>query len=203
MHTLTEAQYQVEAEPIFRLVFASDNQFGETFTPNITARRILYPLSFYLEQPFLQALIKAASSVGDTGCYLSRPWLDSNEPNHCYIPLSELLEGYVSSPGSEKLIGVQLEIELFTEYCLYSSQGKWGLLLCYDYYGVLGGSSQFIEQVRRVVPNLDEQVELFLRNYQQEKADGAHLTLNWLPGLLAHVYGQETAKRLLRQTGLP
>ncbi|MGK7874025.1 MAG: hypothetical protein AB4426_12145 [Xenococcaceae cyanobacterium] len=200
MHTLSEAQYQAEAEPILRRVFVNDDPFEEPFSPNITGRIIIYPCYNYLETPLIDALIAAASSLGDTSCYLTQLWRDEKEPNHCYIPLLQLHEFYCCSSGNNKLIE---KIKLLSEYVIYSGQGKWGLMVSHEHHGMLGGSPEFIEAVYQVIPDLDRQVYDFLKNFQLSKAAGMRLTLEWLPELLTHVYGIDAAEKMLRETGLP
>jgi hypothetical protein len=43
MHVLTESQDRQEAEPILRQVFVNDYPFCQPFSPNIIARRVIYP----------------------------------------------------------------------------------------------------------------------------------------------------------------
>jgi len=76
-------------------------------------------------------------------------------------------------------------------------------MVSHEHHGILGGSPEFIEKIHEVVPDLYEQVNLFLDRFQYFKAYGLNPKLGWLPGLLTHVYGQETAERMLQETGLP
>jgi hypothetical protein len=165
MHTLTEAEFRLEAEPFLRQVFINDDQFDQPFLPNIVGRRIIYPCGGYIAPPLINAVITAAANLGDTGCYISllKTSASVEKPNHCYIPLLEFLEGYAGTPRSEQLIGVRLGMNPYgSESVIYSASGKWGILQSYEQYGLLGGSLEFIEEIRRSVPDLDEQVYGFL-----------------------------------------
>ncbi|MEL4897304.1 hypothetical protein [Crocosphaera sp. Alani8] len=75
------------------------------------------------------------------------------------------------------------------------------MAVTHERHGVLGGSPKFINQVREHIANLDEQVYFFLNKYQQMKFL-PNLNIQWLPELLNHVYGQETAHKLLQETRL-
>jgi hypothetical protein len=198
MYALTEEQYEIEAEPIFQQIFVKVDAFNKPFFPKIIARRIVYPLDNYLEQPFLEALIEAATKVGDIGCYLSVLWQFEGQPNNCYIPLSELLEGY-TSPLSEKTIEGRLNMCIIPEYILYSAQGKWGLIVSDEHHGMLGGSSEFIEVFYKYLPNLDNQVYDFLERMQDLRPDGSYKKIGWLSDMLSHVYGQESAEKMLKE----
>lgn len=202
MRALTELEYQVEAEPILRKVFVNDNPFDRPFSPSITARRMIYPCECYVDQPLIDAVIAAAASSGDTGCYLSLLWKHSAHPNHCYIPFSEFSEAYNGTEENGRLVAVQLGLEVNLENVLYSSQGKWGIFLCQERYGLLGGSPEFIEEIRRSVPDLDTQVYGFLQNcrgfFEDLGMKPDLYQIEWLPGLLAHVYGPKKARKLLR-----
>ncbi|MCU0536388.1 MAG: hypothetical protein MUD14_21075 [Hydrococcus sp. Prado102] len=197
MHVLTEAQYKLEAEPILRKIFINDYPFGQPFSPNIIARRVIYPC-YNLEQPFLEALTEAATKQGDIGCYLSVFWQFESQFSDCYILLSELFEGFIS-PIPEKRIEIKLDMLIIPEYILYSAQGKWGLMISDEHHGLLGGSSEFIEVFYKFLPDFDNQAYNFLERMQDLKPDGSFKKLDWLSGMLAHVYGQEAAKKMLQE----
>jgi len=208
MYLVTDAQYEKEVEPILRKVFVNDYPVGNPFSCNMAARKLLYRCETFLEESLLKALIEAASSVGDSGCYLSQLWIFNDDRNHCYIPLDELLEAYNDSPDNKKAIDIQLNINMFSEYVLYSSQGKWGLMVSHEHYGILGSSSEFMEKIKSILPDIDLQVDEFLKyiwllkDYHVSRKLGG-LRLKWLPELLNHIYGEETAKKMLEEKGLP
>ncbi len=203
MYGLTEAEYKVQAEPILRKVFVNDDPFRETFSPNIIERVIVYPCDIDIEPPLLDGLIAAASSIGDKGCYLTQLWQSKGHVNHCYIPIQELLgnDGYFCE--HEKLVEAGINMNYIAEYVMYLERGLWGVMVSHEHHGILGGSPEFIEKIHELVPDLYEQVNLFLDRFQYFKAYGLNPKLGWLPGLLTHVYGQETASRMLQETGLP
>jgi hypothetical protein len=204
MYTLTETQYSLEAEPMLRKVFINDNPYNQPFSEKVTARIIIYPCKYSIEKALpIQALIDAAAMLGDTACYISVLMAAPDELRHCYIPLSELLEGYDGIPGSEKLIGARLGIDPYEMYTtIYSAQGKWGIMTTDESHGILGGSQEFINEIRKAVPNLDNQVYGFLKRlrwYLENVGMGSDISQNeWLLVLLAHIYGQDQAEKLIQ-----
>ncbi|EAZ92768.1 hypothetical protein [Crocosphaera chwakensis] len=89
------------------------------------------------------------------------------------------------------------------ENVLYSPSGKWGLMTSHEYYGLLGGTHEFMDKIRRIIPNLDEQVYGFLKLWQQHKANNIGAKTDWLSGLLTQIYDKETALKILRKVDLP
>jgi len=201
MYGLTEAEYKVQAEPMLRKIFANDDPFRETFSPNIIERVIVYPCDIDIEPPLLDGLIAAASSIGDKGCYLTQLILFDGHVKHCYILLEELSNG--SFLKHQKRIEAGIDMIFYPEYVMYSERGLWGVMVSHEHHGMLGGSPEFIEKIHELVPDLYSQVNLFLDRFQYFKAYGLNPKLGWLPGLLTHVYGQEAAERMLQETGLP
>lgn len=203
MYTLTETEFHLEAEPCLRKIFVNDNPFDHPFSSRVTARKIIYPCSNYVDQPLIDAVIAAASKIGDIGCYISLIWSNPDSPVHAYVPLSEFLEAYTGPPGPQR-IEVKLNMDIISENIIYSDTGRWGIMLSHECNGLLGGTPEFMEEVQAAIPDLDLQVYGFLRRLQGFKSDRPlFVTLDWLPGLLSHVYGSKIAEKLLQETGLP
>ena len=201
MYTLNQNQYQVEAKPIFQQVFITDNPYNlEIFSPAMKARIIFFALTEQIEIPIMDAVIASATNLGDSGCYISltEQW-DKNPANHCYIPFSEFSLPEIDLP--------KLGMYFVSDYFIYSSSGKWGVLVSSVHYGLLGGSPEFIEGVRAAFPELYREVYDVLEYWKNDRdhavSRGHKSTLeNWLPQLLTHVYGSEIADKLWSETGL-
>lgn len=203
MRILKKADYHQEAEPILRQVFVKDNPSEEVFADKIQDRKIIYRYKYEIDPNFAQALIEAASSIGDSGCYLSLLWQTArpNHANHCYIPFSEFWSTYVEKENENYS---KIRFFCVSENVLYSPQAKWGIMFSHEGYALLGGVSNFMAEISKLVPNLDSQVYQFLEYLQYCKANYYGTQLDWwLPRLLSHVYGQEIAERMLTETGLP
>jgi hypothetical protein len=205
MYALTEAQYQIEAEPILRKVFVNDNPFGQPFSSNITQRRIIYYYKYGIEPPLTDALVAAASSVGDSGFYWSVLWRDkdvyhqTDEINHCYVPFSEFVSIYVEQDHE---FFQKIQYFFILENVIYSPQGKWGIMFSHESFGLLGGIPEFVEIFEKLIPDLNQQVYGFIDYFVSLKSKSPDTTeIRWLPGLLTHVYGQEKAEEMLLYKG--
>ncbi|MBD1894036.1 hypothetical protein [Coleofasciculus sp. FACHB-129] len=198
MLILTEAEFRESAESSLRLVFLNDDPFNQRFAPDVPARRIIYEYFYRIEPPLLDAVVAAASRVGDTGCYLSNLWRNKEQPehpNHWYIHFSEI-SAYIAADGKV------FNNALTSENVLYSPQGKWGVMMSHEHHGLLAGTHEFMEEICRLIPDLDRQVYGFLDYWKYWYSQGNSADVTWLPGLLTQIYGRETAKTMLREAGL-
>lgn len=209
MHIVTEAQFKAEVEPLLRQVFLHDNYLQKPFSANVVERRIIYPCKYYVESISTSAIVAAASQVGDEGCYIYRLWgSGSSGTVCCYVPLIEFVDGYAGVPGSNKLIGVRLGMNVYgEEVCIFSPQGTWGIMTTTEWFGLLGCVPSFLQVLQQLTPELDEQVYNFLEHLRLLNVDlgmGSNISQNewlndWLPDLLAHVYGKEQGTQVLGQ----
>jgi hypothetical protein len=207
MYVIDEEHYRIEMEPILKQVFSlEDPDTDISFTDNISERRILFLNSIYLDNSLLNAIIHAAHSLEDEGCYVTLIDRISKQPNHCYIPVEEMHIALV-----EGELHRDLKMLFWSDYAIYSSQGRWGLLTTSGKYGLLGGSSEFIQQVELAFPALNNQVYDFLQYWKEEEIDAVkhteHLEMlirvkTWIPNLLKHIYGDELAMRMLQEVEL-
>lgn len=205
MQIITHVEFTNKLEPILRQVFVNDNPFIAPLNDRVEARAIVYPCSagYWIEPPLTDAIITAASNLGDNGCYISIFWRPQNEPWHWYIPFDEFIEVYVEE--SEKFAEYQFSQQAtFSESVIYSPRGKWGIILSHEFHGVIGGPAEFIEDIRSVVPFFDKQVYAFLERlrYFKQTYRSELVTLDWLPELLTNVYGKKVAEKILRETSL-
>lgn len=200
MRVLTEAEFQSEAEPLVRQVFINDDSFGQPFAPNVPVRIIIYEYFYCIEPPLLDAVVVAASSLGDQGFYFSSLWRPREKvtndpyPYHWYIPWADV---------SHYRDGSDIFGAIISASVLYSPQGKWGIMTSHEHYGLLGGTQEFVDGVRQLVPDLDEQIYGFLEYWQNCKTYYKGAKTDWIPGLLTQVYGEQTAQKLLQSANLP
>lgn len=205
MQTLTEAEYLSEAEPRLRQIFVHDNPITHPFSPSVSERLIIAPYKYVIEPPLTDAVINAASRIGDKGCYLSLLWRDKagTEPAHWYIPLSEFRDAYVEDENHQALIACENSFFSLRESAIYSSQGKWGIIVTHEWFGLLGGTPEFISVIRSSIPEIEQQVLKFLEHIKHCKESyGAIATLEWVRPLLIHIYGEELTKLLMLKAGL-
>ena len=80
---------------------------------------------------------------------------------------------------------------------------EWYLFVSHEYYGVLGGTSEFISKFKQNYPGVDQQVKDCLNYYHSLKKEVPDIILfDWLPALLKYVYGQEMARKLLVESNI-
>lgn len=192
MLPLTEKDFKAEAEPVLRQVFTSDNPFAmHPFAQTIPQRRVMfglkYDLKYVVSSSLLDALVSAASSVGDTGCYFTMLWRMNEEAkgefNHWYIPFSEI--------STYKRYDHEIFGSAFNaENVLYSPSGKWEIMTYHEYHGLLGGTHKFMDKIRRRIPDLEQQVYDFLEFWQHNKTNNIGAKTDWLPGLLTQIYDE-------------
>lgn len=201
MHFLTEKQYKKEAERYLRQIFVNDDALKQPFSDNITERRIIYYSKYGIEPPLTDALILAANSVGDRGFYWSVLWRDRSinqkidEINHCYISFSEFVSVYVEQKHE---LFQNIQHFFILENVIYSPQGKWGMMFHHEGFCLLGGTCEFVKNFENFIPNLEQQVYDFINYFCSLKLRYPDtVTIDWLPILLIHVYGQEKAKKML------
>lgn len=205
MQTLTEAEYLSEAEPILRQIFVHNDPFTHPFSSSVSERLIIAPYKYVIDPPLIDAVINAASRVGDQGCYLSLLWKDKDrtEPAHWYIPLSEFHDAYVENENHQALIACENPFFSLRESAIYSAQSKWGIIVTHEWFGLLGGTPEFISVMRSSIPDIEQQVLKFLKHIKHCKESyGAIATLEWVRPLLIHIYGEELTKLLMLKAGL-
>ena len=206
MRFLTKQEFKEEAESRLKQVFQNYNDLINEcfFRPEITDRTIIYPCYGSFELLTLDTIINAAMNLGDKGCYLWNFWtITGVECEHCFVYLSELKRLYFYEFIPEKLTEKFLKFRArfnsnFTDGCIYSETGKWGIWKCHEGFGILGGPQEFLAEIRQKIPDIDSQVYGLLWEFNNSGCLSPNsAVLSWLPGLLNHVYGSEVAERIL------
>jgi len=219
MYGIESDDFHLRVEPIMRKVFhCIDDWNCQLFMPQITSKRVVYPINFpcgsldedNTSKALLNAVVNASSSLNERGCYLSPlgcrgPGFGSKHKrfDDVYIPLTELFEGFTKF-GESKLIIEQVAIDLSNHFLLYSESGVWGLFAWYDDFGILGGSSDFMGTLEISIPDIDTQCYRFLRDLKAEAmafSSGLARTLPGVRAMLEHTYGHSKADILLQETG--
>jgi len=195
MRAMTEEEFDSEARPLFRSVFASEDPFDAPFQSEIQPRLLLYGFRWVLHEPWLAPIVDGLAKLEEDGFYLtvlstmfhkSEGNLDT-EPYHWFVPLSEA-GTYKSEFGAYA-------------NAMCSPKGTWGLVCSYEDHAIIGGPSLLIDSIRIAVPDLDARVLEFLNTWkhyhERNKAD-----IHWMPGMLSHVYGPKAMRNLLEQAQL-
>jgi hypothetical protein len=198
MYSLSEAEFEIKAAPALRKVFVHEDPYDRPFASSVEARALLYPVSLTLgstEVPLLEAIVLAATKLGDLGFYLSiieRPTPQAqNELYHWHFSFTDM-DAYLS-----------LDYPSILEHTLYSPSGRWGLMISHEDHALLGGTWTFFKTMKKIIPGFDDirQVHGFLA-YWEYWWKRCEADISWIPGLLTHVYDAKTARQLLTEADL-
>lgn len=193
MRALSEEEFRREAKPVFDRVFVTENPFDPPFAIAIEARMILFPVHYVMERALARAIKKASSRLNETSFYLSvleRPKAEEQDrPYHWLIPFTHLEEYR------------ELGYPFVLENAIYSNCWTWGVMFSHERHAVLGGSAEFVQAIVEMLPDLVNQVEKFIAAWKQNHTRFGS-NLDWLPGLLMHVYGEERAQEMLVKADL-
>lgn len=208
MRLVSEGEFAARVKGIFSNYLDAATANRQPFTERIKSRMVISYIHYAIDEALpISALIAAASLVGDRGCYISSMWeYVPGKPRHCYVPLSEMQEGYAGEPGSDTLIGVKLGLNPYSSgTAIFSPSGLWAIANPPGFsFGVLGGSTEFTDRLIELVPGLENQVIDFIEeDYKLNNwVEWAAKTDPWLAELLIHLYGSTKAKQILEQTQL-
>jgi hypothetical protein len=143
---LSTREWDSRAAGAARRIFASLDPFGQPFTPAAAERALLFPISYELEPGQLAALGRAAGSVGEETFFLESLVADEDE-RYWEIPLRD--------KKPYKRIG-----DLF-QSAIFSSDGRWGMLISDEDHAVIGGPPEFMAVVAAEFPPTEEPAQHF------------------------------------------
>ncbi len=185
MEPIDDITFSEEIKPIFDLVFASEDPYGAPFRENIQPRLLLYWYTYglYGEEPWLKPVTDAIKEMHEEGFYLTLLGRPGKSYHHWYVPLEEAAL-YVD--------------QIFPlENAIYSTTGKWGVICSDEDHAVAGGPEEFISIIRSSISDWEDRLHKFLELWKGFHDQNQKLNIHWLPVLLTHIYGLETAKNLL------
>lgn len=117
-------------------VFCSNDPFGWPFQPRFALGRLFYPTDGYhlTEQQFL-ALGEALDQTGETGFFVSVVESEG-------LSFLDRSWGHwvCESPSYEEY----LQLPLTLENAIYSTEGRWGVLISHEMHAVIAGSTEFM-----------------------------------------------------------
>jgi hypothetical protein len=191
MEALSELEFKNSAEASLRSVFGTDDPYDKPFKTEITHRLLLYGFRWELHSPWIEPIDSAIRTMGEGGFYVSalkRPMAEEQTRSyHWYVPLGEI-DQYGSVIYSQ-------------QNAIYSCHGRWGIICSDEDHALVGGPEVLIEMIRNSVPDIDERVRKFLEMWRYYH-DNNKVSIDWLPGLLEHIYGNQVARRLLEEADL-
>ena len=181
----------------FERVFSNVNALDSPFTDEVEERAILFPMSFRLLRPEMDALEYAAKTVGDHEFFLTLIETEGTPRMRLRFTDYDLYDQVVAS-----------------ETAICGASQPWGLIFSHMGHAIIGGPRPFLAALRDRFPpvepgrragerarrplSFDEQLSEFLRAARAWRREGSELP--WLPTLLQHVYGPREAKAMLART---
>jgi|GEM_PF-6149620 len=162
-------------EAAFRQVFRSRSPFDNAFQERITHKLIVYPTAgMHLTEEQYAALVHAARHVGDSTFYVSEIEMPSafSEPYDPARPthwLADVTCSYATYGGTTIVL----------ENSLYSSMGKWGVLLSAEDHAIVGGSHAFIRAFQDAYPQWQAERSRFI-SYWQDYCRAKQVDTAWL-----------------------
>jgi hypothetical protein len=219
MHIVEEQEFCEKAYPAFSQVFYSNVDGDYHFAESILSRVILdetFAGSINDAIP-MKIIIAAAREIGDDGCYFHLPYPNPREPDFYYVPFDELLEVYEfldhkSVLYQNKKIRKKVEEWLYRfpiagsgSTVMYSKSGQWGIATqrCCN-WGILGGTVDFTNELKRYLPMLDRQIFSFLFAFYVEcnsvNSDYSTQMEATIGSDLVHIYGIEQASKIIKMT---
>jgi hypothetical protein len=186
---LSEFQFQDEAKSIWEAVYTSECNITNAFRPELDMRMIIWNLGFSITSPSFGAIMTSITNhlreKGDEGFFVSvvdRPSAsEQKRPYHWYVPIIAITE------FDEYLEPL--------EYQYYSTRSDWGLWTTSDEFAVFACNRNSNPIFSDIFTMFQKNADLFIEDWLWRRQNlGANL--NWIPTLLAHIYGNETAKIL-------
>jgi hypothetical protein len=192
-YLLTVAEYLEKVEPILEEVFNESifnfpDEITNPFNDSIEDYVFLHSSSnnpFWEQSQFWVALKAAVLELNDMVIYQTDTIQET-----CYA------------------YGIDKEWTLNLYKATVSLSGKWGLHRDSSSIAFLGGTHSFMNKVRSLYPELDNELANYLRDFTTEDPTDRPLDKPWqdrytdqpwLPKLLIQFYGEERGKELLEQ----
>lgn len=190
---LTNIEYDREMRAAFDKVFADPFSF-RPFAPTIANRAVLYPVGWKLDKIEFSAVISAVKAIGDKEIYLSvhNKIFPSVNEQHDHLAIS------IDSKDAYHAID-EAEVSAWHQF-FYSASGIWGIILNEEEYAMVGGNQLFVSTLFANLPiSHEDQLQNFLR---MTRAYSTQFRRSYpgLSELLQHLYGRDTADRLLSHT---
>ena len=173
---LTEAEFQLDVQPLLQTLFQSLDPYGQPFLPAIRQRRIIYEYWYAMEEPFFSVMRDGAALLGEQGFYMSflgpPPEEQRHQPYHYYFNFSE----HTAYDNAASCL----------QNVIVSERGSWGILGSDEHFGLLGGTPRFMAYINTMYGHVSEQraalIAAWEYNQQQYGSD-----VTWLPALLEHM----------------
>ena len=192
---LTQEEFESVAKPSLLKVFNEPCNYFAPFTSIMTSKMIAY-CEIHPEEKFIDTVIDIASKFGEKGFYFSYVELVGQEIEYPGL-------GRIYNKPETWLVPFEAVQDYFNLYfspghVIYSSLGLWGIYIDeYDFL-VIGGVSEFIDEILKKLPDLEKQYHEFIEDWKNNQLKlGARI--DWIPKLLEHAYGSEKARQIMEE----
>lgn len=142
-------------------VFVSADPFSDPLSESVKGRLLFYPTyGYHLGKKQYDAFAKTARALHESGFYLSiveytRGFLTRGENYFCQFPLYDEYE----------------RIHLVLENAIYSMRGTFGILISHENHAIVGGSTDFILELKKNYPDWQEDRRRLLEEWRKDLAD--------------------------------
>jgi len=171
-----------EMKQCFDIVFKSNNPFEEPFQDQLQERILLYTQGFYLTKRQFEALMNTLKTLGETTFYISN--VTSDDFSRIFVP------DIYSNDHFKLSCDISYEDYrnhlIFLDNALYSSSGKWGVIISHEDHSIIGGTGEFMALFKKFYPYSDYDLKKFIEMWKLNQRT-YKVELLWMPRLLAYV----------------
>ncbi len=153
-------------------IFITTDPFTFPFRSSIQRCVIFYPTEgYHLTEAQFKAMTAAARTIGEEGFVISvveyaEDFFKQGDHWWCQFPS---YEDYLNLP-------------LVLENAIYSIKGNWGIVISHEDHGVVGGTEEFINQVREQYPQASSDI-VDLKEAWQDNPNN-----DWIQNILPKVF---------------
>lgn len=146
---IKEVKNKIKLKQKWDSIFCSPDPFGIPFYDSLTTFLVFYPTEgYYLSKSQYFAITEAAKQFGDKGF-----WLSETEWHR-----GDFFTGqhwWCDFPSYEDYLRLSLPLE----NAMYSQCADWGLIISHEDHAIVGGTRQFIGEVKLRYPNWPSDLE--------------------------------------------
>lgn len=167
-----------EMREAFLKIFKNTDPFEEMFQDWVKEKYLLYIPGYYLSKIQFNALQKTLDSMGESSFFLSE--IEGRDISKVLAPEDELSNYCTLKSSSYDEYKSHI---ILLDNALYSTTGKWGIIISHEDHGVVGGSDEFITYFKKFYPYLDYDLKQVLEMWNHPEKPGA----SWKPDVLKYV----------------
>jgi hypothetical protein len=184
---ISSSEFEQIAKPIFLNLFrvTHPNPYFPEPVPEGFSQTILFPC-FYPKGDLARAIMKISRDNGERGFFLSVlgfEQMNTQFDYHWYVVLEEM-ESF-----DAKLYPV--------DFAMYSEKGNWGILSSVETHCILTCGISTLDQIRKAIPEVDNQVYNLLEYYCKSKRFFPPAIKETITNLIFFLYGKKQGDIIL------